>query len=96
MTIDEETDHVVVLKIPAPEIVSGSVKTAGTTRTMTILGNNFLGTYALSWNGVQVTNFTVVNNTTLSFNLDSDALDYGSVNVENGGGSVTTEVGVLR
>jgi hypothetical protein len=96
MTIDEETDHVVVLKIPAPEIVSGSVKTAGSTRTMTILGNNFLGTYALSWNGIQVTNFTVVNNTTLSFNLDSEALDYGSVNLENGGGSVTTEVGVLR
>jgi hypothetical protein len=96
MTIDEETDHVVVLKIPAPEIVSGSVKTAGSTRTMTILGNNFLGTYALSWNGIQVTNFTVVNNTTLSFNLDSDALDYGSARVENGGGSVTAEVGVPR
>jgi hypothetical protein len=63
---------------------------------MTVLGNNLLGTYAVSWNGVQVTNFTVVNNTTLSFNLDSDALDYGSVNIENGGGSVTTEVGVLR
>jgi hypothetical protein len=96
LTIDEETDHVVVLKIPSPEIVSGSVKTVGSTRTMSVLGNNFLGTYAVSWNGVQVTNFTVVNNTTLSFNLDSDALDYGSVNVENGGGSVTTEVGVLR
>jgi hypothetical protein len=96
LTIDEDTDHVVVLKIPSPEIVSGSVKTVGSTRTMTVLGNNFLGTYAVSWNGIQVTNFTVVNNTTLSFNLDSGALDYGSVNVENGGGSVTAEVGVLR
>jgi hypothetical protein len=37
-----------------------------------------------------------VNNTTLSFNLDSDAMDYGSVKVENGGGSVTAEVGVFR
>jgi hypothetical protein len=96
MTIDEDTDHVVVLKIPSPEIVSGSVRADGSTRTMTILGDNFFGTYAVSWNGSQVTNFTVVNNTTLSFNIDPEAMDYGSVKVENGGGSVTAEVGVFR
>lgn len=96
LTIDEDTDHVVVLKIPAPEIVSGSVKTDSSTRTMTILGDNFFGTLAVTWNGIQVTNFKVVNNTMLTFNLDSDALDYGSVKIEHGGGSMTAEVGVFR
>jgi hypothetical protein len=96
LTIDEDTDHVVVLKIPAPEIVSGSVKTDGSTRTMTILGDNFFGTLAVTWNGIQVTNFKVVNNTMLTFNLASDALDYGSVKIEHGGGSMTAEVGVFR
>jgi hypothetical protein len=92
LTIDEDTDHVVVLKIPAPEIVSGIVSTVGTTRTLIVTGDNFLGTTAVSWNGAAVSNFRVVNKTTLSIALASDALSSGTISVENGGGSATFEI----
>ena len=92
LTIDEDTDHVVVLKIPAPEIVSGIVSTVGTTRTLIVTGDNFLGTTAVSWNGASVSNFRVINKTTLSVALASDALSSGTITVENGGGSATFEI----
>jgi hypothetical protein len=92
LTVDEDTDHVVVLKIPAPEIVSGSVSTVGATRTLTVTGENFLGTTAVSWNGALVSNFKVVNKTTLSFTLASGVLSSGTISVENGGGSATAEI----
>ena len=92
ITIDEDTDHVVVLKIPAPEIVSGTVSVIGSTRTVTVSGDNFLGTTSVSWNGVAVANFRVVNKTTLTFVLAADALGSGTVVVENGGGSATGQI----
>ena len=92
LAIDEDTDHVVVLKIPAPEIVSGSISTVGATRTLTVTGDNFLGTTSVSWNGASVSNFRVVNDTTLSFTLASGALSSGTIKVENGGGSATAEI----
>ena len=96
ITIDEDTDHVVVLKIPAPEIVSGTVSVIGNTRTVTVSGDNFLGTTSVSWNGVAVTNFRVVNKTTLSFSLAADAIGSGSVTVQNGGGSATFQIAPSR
>lgn len=92
LTIDEETDHVVVLKIPAPEILSGSVSTVGSTRTVTVTGDNFLGATSVSWNGTSIANFKVVNKTTLTFVLASDSLSSGTVIVENGGGSARAEI----
>ena len=92
MTVDEDTDHVVVLKIPAPEILSGSVRAVGTVRTVTVSGDNFFGTTAVSWNGASVANFRVVNKTTLTFVLATDALGSGTVVVENGGGSASAEI----
>lgn len=92
MTIDEDTDHVVVLKIPAPEIVSGTVSVVGSTRTVTVSGDNFFGTTSVSWNGASVANFRVVNKTTVTFVLAADALGSGTVIVENGGGSAKAEI----
>jgi hypothetical protein len=92
LTVDEDTDHVVVLKIPAPEIISGNLGAVGATRTLTLVGDNFLGTTAVTWNGTSVSNFRVVNKTTLSFTLASDAMGSGTVTVENGGGSATAEI----
>jgi hypothetical protein len=92
LTVDEDTDHVVVLKIPAPEILSGSVRTVGNVRTVTVSGDDFFGTTSVSWNGASVANFRVVNKTTLTFVLATDALGSGTVVVENGGGSASAEL----
>lgn len=91
MTISDNTDNIVVLTIPSPVISLGAVNTVGSSqnavRTLTVTGENFLGTTGVTWNDVAIKTFKVVSDTKLTLVLPVDAASSGAVVVTNGGGS---------
>jgi hypothetical protein len=93
MTISDNSDSTIVLTIPSPVISLGAVTTAGSgltaVRTLTVTGENFLGTTGVTWNGLAISVFKVVNNNKLTFVLPADAAGTGSLVVTNGGGSAS-------
>jgi protocatechuate 3,4-dioxygenase beta subunit len=91
ITISDNTDNLIVLTIPEPIITLGVVSVVGSganaIRTVNLTGENFLGATAITWNGVAVTNFRVINASRINFVLPADAASTGVVVVTNGGGS---------
>jgi len=76
-------NNAVIASISSFSPASGDVGT-----TVTISGSHFTGTTAITINGVQVTNYTVVNDSTIIFTVPSGATT-GVVTITNGAGTYT-------
>jgi hypothetical protein len=74
---------------PAPAIASFTPASGPVGATVTITGSNLTGASAVTLNGVAVTGFTVVNATTLTFTVPTDATS-GLVAVTTAGGTATS------
>ncbi len=74
---------------PAPTIASFTPTSAAAGATVTITGTNFIGTTALTLNGVAITGFTVVNATTITFVVPASASS-GTLAVTTPGGTATS------
>lgn len=72
-------------QVLVPSVTSFSPATASQGATVTITGNNFSGTTAVSFGGVPASSFTVVNNTTLTAIVGSG--EGGDVSVTNAYGT---------
>jgi hypothetical protein len=92
LTIGDGATNLIVLTIPAPSIISSTTSSFGSGsksyKTVTLYGDNFLGVFGVTLNGVAITTFTVVDKTHLTFNLPV-GVTTGSVVVTNGGGSAS-------
>jgi hypothetical protein len=74
---------------PAPAIASFTPASGPVGATVTVTGSNLTGASAVTLNGVAVTGFTVVNATTLTFTVPTDATS-GLVAVTTAGGTATS------
>jgi hypothetical protein len=74
---------------PAPTIASLTPSTGAVGTFVTLTGTNLTGTTSLTLNGMAVTNFTIVNGTTITFFVPAGATT-GNVVVTNAGGPSTT------
>jgi len=74
---------------PAPTITSFSPTSAAEGATVTLIGTNFTGTTAVSFNGVSASTFTVDNATTITATVPAGATS-GTIAVTTPGGSVTS------
>lgn len=93
LTLGDDADNVFVLSIPSPVISSGTPGTAANgSRMITVVGENFLGTTGVTWNGEAIANFKVYDNYTIKFLLPTIAAATGEVVVTNGGGSARFSV----
>jgi hypothetical protein len=92
LTIGDGATNLIVLTIPAPMIVSSTTSSFGSGvnayKTVTLYGDNFLGVFGVTLNGVAITKFTVVDKTHLTFTLPT-GVTTGPVVVTNGGGSAS-------
>jgi hypothetical protein len=95
LTIGDGASNLIVLTVPEPSIASSAVLTFGTgsnaSKVLDLVGDNFLGVFGVSWNGLQITKFSVVDKTHLNFTLPAGPTT-GTVTVTNGGGSATFAV----
>jgi hypothetical protein len=73
----------------APTITSFTPTTGAAGATVTITGTNLTGASAVTLNGVAITNFTVVNGTTITFVLPATAAT-GTIAVTTPGGTATS------
>ena len=74
---------------PAPTITSFSPTSAAEGATVTLIGTNFTGTTAVSFNGVSASTFTVDNATTITATVPAGATS-ATIAVTTPGGSVTS------
>jgi hypothetical protein len=92
LTIGDGATNLIVLTIPEPSIASTAVNTYGTgtntSKVMTLVGDNFLGVFGVTFNGVAITKFSVVDKTHITFTLPS-SVTTGTVTVTNGGGTAS-------
>jgi IPT/TIG domain len=87
LTIGDGASNVIVLTIPAPVLNAASaVANTDGSKLVTITGDNFLGVFGITVNGVAITKFTVVSKTQITFTLPAGATG-GTVVVTNGGGT---------
>ncbi|MBH8569003.1 IPT/TIG domain-containing protein [Microvirga sp. STS02] len=77
---------------PAPTIASMTPSTGAVGTYVTITGTNLTGATSLTLNGVAITNFTVVNGTTITFFVPAGATTGNVVVTTAGGPSTTTNV----
>lgn len=78
-------DFIVI--IPIPTIINISPLTGTSGQTVTITGTDFLSTTAITIGGINVTNFTVVDNTSITFTIPNDAIS-GLIQITTNGGQV--------
>ena len=74
-------------QILLPSILSFTPTIAGKDSTVTISGNNFLGTVAVSFGGIPAKSYTVIDNTTITAVVDTGA--GGDIKVTNAYGSAS-------
>ncbi|MGY3088636.1 hypothetical protein ACVWYF_001676 [Hymenobacter sp. UYAg731] len=77
---------------PAPTIASLTPSTGAVGTYVTLTGTNLLGTTSITLNGVVITNFTIVNGTTITFFIPAGATTGNVVVTTAGGPSTTTNV----
>ncbi|MFN4975500.1 MAG: beta strand repeat-containing protein, partial [Bacteroidota bacterium] len=75
--------------LPTPTITSFSPVSAGMGTTMTIVGTELAGTYAISLGGTPVTSFTVVSNTSIIAVVGSGSSGAVSLTTPGGNASLT-------
>lgn len=89
LNISDGATNTFVLTIPSPVISSAvvGISSANGSRVITVLGDNFLGTNSVTWNGQEISVFKVDSTSQIRIQLPTEALDIGTVIVDNGGGS---------
>lgn len=85
-------DFIVIIPIPTITNISPTTATSG--QTVTITGTDFLSTTAITIGGINVTNFTVVDNTSITFTIPNDAVS-GLIQITTNGGQVSSATNFL-
>jgi hypothetical protein len=86
MTVSNNADNLIVLTIPSPSISNGALTSNANGRVVTLIGDNFLGTTSVTWNGINISSFVVDSANQLRLLLPTLAASTGEAIVSNGGG----------